>query len=129
MTEEYSEEQARTKNKEEYSSQANIYADWQANNTCMQKLHYYSSFNELRKEGVEGKTFLEIGCGTCPVGQRLVKEGAKKIYGLDISQGMLDEAKKELEGLGILDKFELICADICDEKNFSLPEKVDCIVL
>jgi len=51
----------------------------------MQKYCYYSTFNELDKEGVEGKTFLEVGCGPCPIGQRLATKGAKKIYGLDIS--------------------------------------------
>jgi ubiquinone/menaquinone biosynthesis C-methylase UbiE len=118
MTEEYTQEDARTKNREEYSGQADIYADWQANNICMQKLHYFTTFDQLRQEGVDGKTFLEVGCGTCPVGQRLVQDGAKKIYGLDISAGMLEEAKKELTEKGIADKFELICADIFDEDNF-----------
>jgi len=23
---------------------------------------------ELEKEGIEGKTFLEVGCGPCPIG-------------------------------------------------------------
>jgi len=29
----------------------------------MQNYCYYSTFNELKKAGVEGKTFLEVGCG------------------------------------------------------------------
>jgi 2-polyprenyl-3-methyl-5-hydroxy-6-metoxy-1,4-benzoquinol methylase len=39
----------------------------------------------MGKEGIEGKTFLEVGCGPCPIGQQLAKKGAKKIIGLDIS--------------------------------------------
>lgn len=39
----------------------------------------------MSQEGIEGKTFLEVGCGPCPIGQQLAKRGAKKIYGLDIS--------------------------------------------
>lgn len=81
----------------------------------------------MQKEGIEGKTFLEIGCGPCPVGQRLAGMGAKKIYGLDISQGMIDSAKVELTKKGIMDQFELICADIFDD-SFEIPEKVDCVV-
>ena len=46
------------------------------------------------KEGIEGKTFLEVGCGFCPCGQKLAAKGAKKIYGLDISEGMIDNARK-----------------------------------
>ena len=30
--------------------------------------------------------------------------------------------------MGLIDKFELVCADILDE-NFVLQEKVDCVVL
>ena len=41
---------------------------------------------------------------------------------------MIDEAGKILTEKGIIDKFELVCADIFDEK-FTLSEKVDCVVL
>ena len=93
----------------------------------MQNYGYYSTFKELEKEGIEGKTFLEVGCGPCPIGQILAKKGAKKIVGLDISSEMIESAKKNLTGLGIIDKFELVVADIFDE-SFQLPEKVDCVV-
>ena len=94
----------------------------------MQNYCYYSSFNEMGKEGIEGKTFLEVGCGPCPIGQRLAAKGAKKIYGLDISSEMIEAARKNLTKMGIIDKFELVCSDIFDDK-FALPEKVDCVVL
>ena len=81
----------------------------------MQHLGYYSTINELSKEGIEGKTFLEVGCGPCPIGQRLAKLGAKKIYGLDISSEMIENSRKNLTALGLIDKFELVCADIFDE--------------
>jgi len=41
---------------------------------------------ELQKFGIEGKTYLEVGCGPCPIGKRLVNLGAQKVIGLDISQ-------------------------------------------
>ena len=77
---------------------------------------------------MKGKTFLEVGCGPCPIGQRLAKQGAKRIYGLDISSQMIEAAQRNLEVLGMADKFELICHDIFDE-SFNLDEKVDCVVL
>jgi ubiquinone/menaquinone biosynthesis C-methylase UbiE len=80
------------------------------NNYC-----YYSTFKELELEGVEGKTFLEVGCGPCPIGQRLAKMGAKKIVGLDISSELIECARKNLTELGIIDKFELVVADIFDQ--------------
>jgi len=54
--------------------------------------------------------------------------GAKKIYGLDISDSMIEAARKNLTELGCIDKFELICADVFDH-DFKLPEKVDCVIL
>ena len=88
----------------------------------MQRYCYYSTFQELINEGIEGKTYLEVGCGACPIGRKLAARGAKKIYGLDISEGMLEAGRKELTQLGIIDKFELICADIFDTEKFILPE-------
>jgi len=41
---------------------------------------------------------------------------------------MIQLARKELTEKGIMDKFELITADIFDE-TFELPEKVDCVVM
>jgi ubiquinone/menaquinone biosynthesis C-methylase UbiE len=93
----------------------------------MQKYCYYSTFAELEKEGIEGKTFLEVGCGPCPIGQLLAAKGAKKIYGLDISSEMIEAARRNLTDMGIIGQFELVCKDIFDD-DFELPEKVDCVV-
>jgi SAM-dependent methyltransferase len=41
---------------------------------------------------------------------------------------MIEAARKNLTEMGIIDKFELVCQDIFDDK-FQLPEKVDCVVL
>jgi len=113
----------------EYDESADLYFEWQQHQILMQKLHYFTTFNELAKRGVKGKTFVEVGCGHCPIGRRLADQGAAKIYGIDISEGMLAHAREDLTERGLIDKFELICSDITDEANFSLPEKVDCVVM
>ena len=125
---EHTTESARDKNIEEYNQTADAYDTWCQKNILMQKYCYYSTFKEMELEGIEGKTFLEVGCGPCPIGQKLAKMGAKKIYGLDISSEMIEAAQKHLTAQGIADKFELICSDIFEE-SFKLPEKVDCVVL
>ena len=125
---EHTTESARDKNIEEYNQTADAYDTWCQKNILMQKYCYYSTFKEMEAEGIEGKTFLEVGCGPCPIGQKLAKMGAKKIYGLDISSEMIEAAQKHLTAQGIADKFELICSDIFEE-SFKLPEKVDCVVL
>lgn len=43
---------------------------------------------------LEGKSFLEIACGSGRSIKYLIDNGASKVYGLDISKVQLDEAKK-----------------------------------
>ena len=94
----------------------------------MQHVAGYTTINEMLKHGgIEGNSFLEVGCGPCPIGRRLVDKGARKVIGLDISQSMIDMADKELSELGIRDKFELVVADIFDP-NLKLSEKVDYVI-
>ena len=102
-------QEARDKNIEEYNKTADAYDLWCQENILMQKYCYHSTFAEMEKEGIEGKSFMEVGCGPCPIGQRLATKGAKKIYGLDISSEMIEAARKNLTEMGIVDKFELVC--------------------
>ena len=122
-----SERAAIDKNIDEYDATAAAYDTWCRESVLMQQYSYYSTFNELSKDGVEGKTYLEVGCGPCPIGRRLANMGAKKIYGMDISAEMIENCKINLTADGLIDKFELFAADIFDEK-FALPEQVDVIV-
>jgi len=124
----YTEASAVSKNRDEYNQSADAYERWCEKTILMQKYCYYSTLNEIESMGIKGKTFLEVGCGPCPIGQRLAKKGAKKIYGLDISSEMIEAARKKLTDLKMIDKFELVCSDVFDD-NFTLPEKVDCVVL
>ena len=89
----YSATEARDKNRNEYNETADVYTVWGETSLLMQQQSYYAGFQEMMKEGVQGKTFLEIGCGFCPCGQKLAAKGANKIYGLDISEGMIEMAK------------------------------------
>ena len=41
---------------------------------------------------------------------------------------MIENARADLTKQGLIDKFELVCADIFDD-SFQLPEKVDVVVL
>ena len=64
----YSNEEARDKNKDEYNLTADNYDKWCSDNVLMQNICYYTTFKEMEIEGIEGKTFLEVGCGPCPIG-------------------------------------------------------------
>ena len=61
-------QEARDKNIEEYNKTADAYDLWCQENILMQKYCYHSTFAEMEKEGIEGKTFMEVGCGPCPIG-------------------------------------------------------------
>lgn len=112
---------------QEYELTEDAYNDWCQSSIIMNRYAYYSIFKEIEKEGLQGKTFLEVGCGPCPIGVMLAKNGAKKIIGLDLSPEMLESVRKHLTKLQLIDKFELICSDILDE-DFALDEKVDCVI-
>lgn len=127
-TTEATEQAGRDKNIEEYNASADAYERWCREDVIMQKYVYYSTINEAKKEGIAGKTFLEVGCGPCPIGRLLAANGAAKIFGLDISSEMIENARRDLTKLGIIDQFELICHDVFDP-SFVLPQKVDCVVL
>lgn len=76
-------------------------------------------YSILKKNGRKGNTLLEIGCGT---GNLLLTMADKySCVGLDISQEMLEVAKKKLEGREILLYKE-------DMKFFNLNRRFDLIV-
>jgi len=59
--------------------------------------------------GVKNKTFLDIGFGSGHSIKHLVKKGAKKVYGVDISKSQFDFASKlnkKSIGLGKVELFE-----------------------
>jgi ubiquinone/menaquinone biosynthesis C-methylase UbiE len=60
-----------------------------------------------------GETVLEIGFGTGHCIKKIVESVGKteKVYGVDISSGMLEMTKKRLEKAGLIDKVELYCGD------------------
>lgn len=115
----------RSLNDELYGSHtaATEYESWEENNVIMQEYCYYTIMNELSNIGINDKTFMDVGCGPCPIGQQLVAKGAKKVFGVDVSQAMLNRAQKMLEEKGIADKFELVQGDILDDA-FKLDEQV-----
>ena len=121
--------ESRALNDELYGSDtaATDYESWEENNVIMQEYSYYTIMNELSNIGIKDKTFMDVGCGPCPIGQQLVAKGAKKVFGVDVSQAMLDRAQTMLEEKGIADKFELVQGNILDD-TFKLDEQVDVVV-
>ncbi len=62
---------------------------------------------------VEGETVLEIGFGTGHCLKRIAEFVGQmgKVYGIDISSGMMEITKKRLEKAGLVERVELYCGD------------------
>ena len=61
----------------------------------------------------EGETVLEIGFGSGRCLKRVAESAGKtgKVYGIDISLGMLEVTTRRLEKAGLIDRVELCCGD------------------
>lgn len=73
----------------------------------------YAEMALQRQSIVEGGTVLEIGFGTgyC---LKLIAElvgQTGRVYGIDISSGMIEIAKRKLEKAGLVNRVELCCGD------------------
>jgi len=58
-----------------------------------------------------GSTVLDIGCGVGSLHLTLLQRGASTSVGVDLSEGMLQEARKFAEGLGLSKRTEYINGD------------------
>lgn len=69
---------------------------------------------------LEGKSVLNLGCGYGWHCKFVVEQGARKVLGLDLSQKMIEEAKRRNCGEGILDR-------VCGIEEYEYPETAwDC---
>jgi SAM-dependent methyltransferase len=81
----------------------------------------------LRREGIESKTILEIGCGVGGLHQALVKHGAATATGIDISEGMVAKAKELATSAGLADRVRYYVGDMVN-RNGEIPD-ADIVIL
>lgn len=58
----------------------------------------------LARSGIGGATLLEIGCGTGYLHQHLLRQGAARATGVDLSAKALDEARAEAREQGLAER-------------------------
>jgi len=63
-------------------------------------------------EPIAGRAFLDVGCGSGRYSVALAERGARLVYGLDVSESMLELASQAARDAGVDDKVEWICGDI-----------------
>jgi magnesium-protoporphyrin O-methyltransferase len=86
----------------------------------------------VRSEPVTDKRILDIGCGVGSLHLTLLKEGAAGATGVDIAEGMLDQARKFAEQHGLEGKTKYILGDFVEKTpeieraDITLLDKVVC---
>jgi 2-polyprenyl-3-methyl-5-hydroxy-6-metoxy-1,4-benzoquinol methylase len=81
----------------------------------------YERLNYTMKnsEPIEGKTILDVGCGTGRFVFEFLRRKAKKVVGIDIAPGMINTCKKIAEETKVNDKCELYVSDPFEYKTDS----------
>ena len=74
---------------------------------------------------VEGKTVLDVGCGTGVLGFVLLQRGARRAVGTDLDLRAVQCASDNASTLGLADRFEALEADLFPERS---GDGFDCIV-
>lgn len=80
---------------------------------------------ELLAPRINGMTVLDVGCASGRFAFQMIKAGAQKVYGTDISNDALELAKKRSIELGIRDKVDFSAMDVV-QPNSPLP-RVDLV--
>lgn len=74
-----------------------------------------------------GDKVLDIGCGTGSLGIKCVERGAT-VTGLDISESMLKECRRNLAKAGVADRFAIVKDSVTNLKKHFAPNSLDAIV-
>ncbi len=86
----------------------------------------------LRQAGFAGTSLLEIGCGVGYLHQQLLREGAARAQGVDISEEMLAQARALARETGLAERTDyrqgdyVALADRLDPADVTLLDKVVC---
>lgn len=86
----------------------------------------------IRKEPVTARRILDIGCGVGSLHLTLLKEGAATATGVEISEGMISQAKKFAEDFRLQDRTNYVVGDFVreapavQEADLTMLDKVVC---
>lgn len=68
----------------------------------------------IRREPLQGKHILDIGCGVGALHLSLLKEGAANATGIDAAEGMIKKARQFSQELGVAEKTQYINGDFVE---------------
>ena len=81
----------------------------------------YARFDYTMENSVpiEGRTFLDVGCGTGRYVFEFLKRGAKHVTGIDIAENMLTVCREHAQAEGVADRSTFVRSDLLQFKpNF-----------
>lgn len=86
----------------------------------------------IRKEPVQSRTLLDIGCGVGALHHALLREGAARSVGIDIADGMVRQARQFAREFNLQDRTEYHTGDFVqlagtiNESDVTMLDKVVC---
>ena len=95
-------------NQKGYDAWSSIYDDYPNPTVAVDEMHFWKHWQHLK-----GIDVIEVGCGTGRNTQKLVRQG-NRVVGIDLSNGMLEVAKKRLS-----DAAKLLEADFVTYDGFA----------
>lgn len=107
---------------------------WYARSFRKGKLEKIQHFliNEIKKEPLEGKTVLDIGSGVGKLHITLLQHGAASATGVDMSEEMINQAKRFAEKFGVDKKVSYLLGDFIanaesiSDADITMLDKVIC---
>jgi 2-polyprenyl-3-methyl-5-hydroxy-6-metoxy-1,4-benzoquinol methylase len=86
----------------------------------------------IKRNSIQGSSVLDIGCGVGSIHLTLLREGASRSVGIDISDGMLQEARRFAEQFGLTGRTHYVAGDFTrlsssvEESDITVLDKVVC---
>ncbi|HEX6285399.1 MAG TPA: class I SAM-dependent methyltransferase [Pyrinomonadaceae bacterium] len=74
------------------------------------------TFTIANCEPIEGRTFLDVGCGNALYSLELARRGAAKVVGIDISEVMVGLCRKSSDNENLSDRCSFLQTDLLDYK-------------
>jgi magnesium-protoporphyrin O-methyltransferase len=75
----------------------------------------------IRKQPIRGSSVLDIGCGVGSLHITLLNEGVEQAVGVDMSEGMIREAKRFADASGVAGRVHYVVGDFV-QVSLSIPE-------
>jgi SAM-dependent methyltransferase len=96
-----------------YSRKKSGFGRW-LDRTFRKDMYERYEYTLQHAEPINGKDFLDVGCGTGLYALEFVRRGCRKVTGIDISEKMVDHCRRAASGEQLSGKTEFIRSDLLE---------------